>query len=61
MKAIGIKETLDYLDGRIDKATLIDKISVNTARLAKRQSTFNRTQFSDVVRGDIDTLKRMLL
>jgi tRNA dimethylallyltransferase len=61
MKAIGIKETLDYLDGRIDKATLIDKISVNTARLAKRQSTFNRTQFNDVVRGDIDTLKRMLL
>ena len=61
MKAIGIKETLEYLDGRIDKATLVDKISVNTARLAKRQSTFNRTQFSDVVRGDLDTLKRMLL
>jgi len=45
MKAIGIKEVLDYLDGRIEKNVLAEKITINTARLAKRQTTFNRSQF----------------
>jgi tRNA dimethylallyltransferase len=47
MGAIGITETLDYLDGRINKKTLKEKIATNTSRLAKRQSTFNRGQFSN--------------
>ncbi|BCD67439.1 tRNA (adenosine(37)-N6)-dimethylallyltransferase MiaA [Nitratiruptor sp. YY09-18] len=46
MKAIGIKETLDYLDGKIRSIQeLIEKISIHTAQLAKRQITFNKTQF----------------
>jgi len=45
MKSIGIKETLDYLDGRYDKKMMIEKIITNTARLAKRQNTFNASQF----------------
>jgi len=48
MKAIGIKETLDYLDGLYSIRELEEKITTNTARLAKRQSTFNRSQFADV-------------
>lgn len=60
MKAIGIRETLAYLDGRYDKATLLEKIAVNTGRLAKRQETFNRTQFHHVIRGEIDTLRQKL-
>jgi tRNA dimethylallyltransferase len=61
MKAIGIKETLAYLDGIYDKKTLIEKISTNTARLAKRQTTFNNSQFSDVIKGSVKELEKMLL
>ena len=47
MSSIGIIETLAYLDGKLTRAELEEKISVNTARLAKRQRTFNRGQFND--------------
>ncbi len=56
MKAIGIKETLDFLDGRFDKSELAEKIITNTARLAKRQRTFNKTQFGLHVKGDVPML-----
>jgi tRNA dimethylallyltransferase len=49
MKAIGIKETLAFLDEHIDLQALQEEISRNTARLAKRQETFNRTQFKEKV------------
>jgi tRNA dimethylallyltransferase len=45
MKSIGIIETLDYLDGKLNRKELLEKISTNTAQLAKRQRTFNRSQF----------------
>ena len=45
MKAIGIKETLAYLDGVYTKEMMIEKITTNTSRLAKRQKTFNNSQF----------------
>ena len=61
MKAIGIKETLAYLDGIYDKTTLEEKIAVNTGRLAKRQETFNRSQFNDVIRGELEDIEKMLL
>ena len=48
MKAIGIKETLAYLDGVYTKEMMIEKITTNTSRLAKRQKTFNNSQFNDV-------------
>ncbi len=51
MKAIGIAETLDHLDGKYSIESLIEKISINTARLAKRQSTFNGSQF-DIIQKD---------
>lgn len=51
MKAIGISEVLDYFDGRIDFNRMREKIITDTARLAKRQQTFNRSQFSEVTRG----------
>jgi tRNA dimethylallyltransferase len=46
MKSIGILETLDYLDGKLTKEQLEEKISINTSRLAKRQNTFNKGQFN---------------
>jgi tRNA dimethylallyltransferase len=61
MKSIGIKETLAYLDGIYDKKMLAEKITTNTARLAKRQTTFNNSQFEDVIKGDIKTLEKLLV
>ncbi len=61
MKSIGIKETLAYLDGIYDKKMLSDKISINTARLAKRQTTFNNSQFDNVIKGSVEALEKMLL
>lgn len=46
MKAIGMIETLDYLDGKCSKEALIQLISTHTAQLAKRQQTFNTHQFT---------------
>ncbi len=61
MKSIGIKETLAYLDGRYDKNMLIEKITTNTARLAKRQTTFNNSQFNNVIKGSVKELENILL
>jgi len=58
MKSIGIIETLDYLDGKIDKKRLEELIATHTAQLAKRQRTFNRSQFSNVFKGDLSTLEK---
>jgi tRNA dimethylallyltransferase len=61
MKAIGIKETLAYLDGIYNKKEMLEKITTNTARLAKRQKTFNNSQFEGVVKGNVEELERILL
>jgi len=61
MKSIGIKETLAYLDGIYDKDMLIEKITTNTARLAKRQTTFNNSQFENVIKGSVEELKEILI
>ena len=46
MKAIGIKEVLDYFDGKLTKEDLKEKIVTNTMNLAKRQVTFNKSQLN---------------
>ncbi len=61
MKAIGIKETLAYLDGLYSKNEMLEKITINTARLAKRQKTFNNSQFENVVKGSLSELEKLLL
>ena len=61
MKAIGIKETLAYLDGAYNIDTLASKIITNTARLAKRQTTFNRSQFGPHTALDLQTLEKTVL
>jgi tRNA dimethylallyltransferase len=57
MKAIGILETLEFLDGKITKNELIETITIHTAQLAKRQQTFNANQFSLNGSGDVDTIR----
>lgn len=61
MKAIGIREVLDYFDGVYDRATLREKIVTHTARLAKRQTTFNRSQFRGVRRASSEELYEIIL
>jgi tRNA dimethylallyltransferase len=58
LKAIGIKEVLDYFDGRVSKEQMREKIITNTARLAKRQNTFNRSQFEkNIKRASLSQMK----
>ena len=42
MQALGYKEVVEYLDGKIDKETMIEKIKMETRRYAKRQLTWFR-------------------
>lgn len=56
MASIGIIETLEYLDGKLSKQELEEKISLNTAKLAKRQNTFNRGQFLNKTSNIIENL-----
>ncbi len=49
MKAIGIIEVLEYLDGLTCKEEMIENIITHTAQLAKRQQTFNNNQFENIL------------
>jgi tRNA dimethylallyltransferase len=59
MKAIGIIETLEFLDGKISKQKLLEEISTHTAQLAKRQQTFNTNQFSLHAKGEVEDLHKI--
>lgn len=56
MKAIGIKEVLDYFDGKFKMQGLEERIIFNTIHLAKRQRTFNTSQFPPHIKGDATSL-----
>jgi len=46
-KAIGYRETIDFLEGRLPRAGLVAAIARNTRALAKKQRTWFRTQLPD--------------
>jgi len=56
ISSIGVVETLEYLDGKLSKQELEDKISLNTSKLAKRQNTFNKSQFTEKTSNIIENL-----
>ncbi|WP_294961114.1 tRNA (adenosine(37)-N6)-dimethylallyltransferase MiaA [Sulfurimonas sp.] len=60
MGSIGIVEVLDYLDGKITQDEMLELISIHTAQLAKRQQTFNRTQFENITSAKLEELERLL-
>lgn len=60
LKAIGIKEVLDYFNGIYNKKNLFEKIVTNTSRLAKRQQTFNKTQFN-TIKSSLNELENIIL
>ena len=61
MGAIGIVEVLDYFDMKIDKEKMLELISTHTAQLAKRQATFNRTQFEGITSAPLEELEEIIL
>jgi len=61
MSSIGIVETLEYLDGKLTKQELENKIILNTTRLAKRQNTFNKGQFTNKTSDTILELNSEIL
>lgn len=56
--SIGLKETLSYIDGEISKQACEELINIHTSQLAKRQSTFNKTQISATFRGAKDEVSK---
>lgn len=60
MGSIGIVEVLEYLDGKSTKEQMLELISIHTAQLAKRQQTFNRTQFENIISAKLDKLEELL-
>jgi tRNA dimethylallyltransferase len=61
MKSIGIKEVLSYLDGDFSKKEMQEKIITHTAQLAKRQRTFNKSQFQTKIQLPLQELTNLLL
>jgi tRNA dimethylallyltransferase len=61
MKSIGIVETLKYLDAKIDLDEMLAQISTHTSQLAKRQQTFNKTQFIGVRSAILEDLQDIIL
>ena len=61
MSAIGIKEVLDFFDGKTDKDKMLELISTHTAQLAKRQQTFNKSQFDEVTSAPLEDLEDIIL
>ena len=61
MKSIGIVEILEYFDGKVDFTTMQQNITTHTAQLAKRQQTFNKTQFKNIFSASAEDLYKKLL
>ena len=61
MNSIGIVEVLEYLDGKVTKEQMLENISTHTAQLAKRQQTFNRTQFENITSAPLEELEEIIL
>lgn len=60
MSAIGIKEVLDYFDGKVKLPMLEEKIAIHTTQLAKRQRTFNTSQFPEHPKKELYELKKLI-
>ena len=61
MGSIGIVEVLEYLDNKVTKEEMIENISIHTGQLAKRQQTFNRTQFENITHAPLEELEDIIL
>lgn len=55
-RSIGLKECLNFFDGKIDLSDLEEQIATHTIQYAKRQRTFNSGQFEKVIRSDYHSI-----
>jgi len=60
MGAIGIIEVLEYFDTKVTKEQMIQNIITHTAQLAKRQQTFNNTQFPNIISAPLQELEDII-
>lgn len=60
-KAIGVKESVLYLEKRLTLKGLEEAIVSNTMKLAKRQNTFNKTQFNNLYMGSVGEIRHAIL
>lgn len=60
-KAIGVKESVLYLEKRLTLKELEEAIISNTMKLAKRQNTFNKTQFNNLYMGSVGEIRHAIL
>lgn len=60
-KAIGVKEIIAFLEGKISQDEAKEAIIKNTLSLAKRQRTFNRTQFGEIPHLEAPALESALV
>lgn len=61
MGSVGIVEVLEYLDGKVTKEQMLQNISTHTAQLAKRQQTFNKTQFKNLISAPLNELEETII
>ncbi len=61
MNSIGIVEVLEFLDGLSTQEDMLENISTHTGQLAKRQQTFNRTQFDNITNAPLEKLEDIIL
>ncbi|MBE2984584.1 tRNA (adenosine(37)-N6)-dimethylallyltransferase MiaA [Campylobacter sp. RM9344] len=62
LKSIGLKECAQYFRGEISNvAELEELITIHTTQLAKRQRTFNRSQFEKEFIGEPDAVEDVLI
>lgn len=60
-KAIGVKESVLFLEKRLTLKELEETIISNTMKLAKRQNTFNKTQFNNLYMGSVEEVRHAIL
>ncbi len=60
-KAIGVKESILFLEKRLTLKELEEAITSNTMKLAKRQNTFNKTQFHNLYAGSAKEVRHAIL
>ncbi|WP_169779365.1 tRNA (adenosine(37)-N6)-dimethylallyltransferase MiaA [Campylobacter curvus] len=60
LRSIGLKECADFFDAKISREELASLICTHTAQLAKRQRTFNRSQFSKIFIGEPDATREKI-
>ena len=54
MKAIGVPELLDYLDGKLSKEEAICLAKLHTRQYAKRQLTLFRNRLKNIAKYIVD-------